>query len=79
MYDVNYLKDYLEEKKEDTELKNYLAKICKIFGEDYATTILSSDYDIKRSINKFSSKFNDIDSIHIQSLLLQNAILSKKH
>ena len=66
----------LIESEEDLELKN---KINKIFGEDYASLIFNSNINIEKSINLFTSKFYNINSIHIQSLLFQSAIISKNN
>ena len=68
--------DVLEESEDDKQLKSYLSRINRVFGEDYATVVLSSDISLRKSLSLFSSKFDNIPSIHIQSLLLQNALLS---
>ena len=73
----NEFEELLVEEEIDLRLKKYLSKIKKVFGEDYATLILSCDYDLKKSLDKFSSKFRGLDSLHIQFLLLQSALLSK--
>ena len=68
--------DVLEESEDDKQLKSYLSRINRVFGEDYATVVLSSDISLRKSLSLFSSKFDNIPSVHIQSLLLQNALLS---
>ena len=68
--------DVLEESEDDKQLKSYLSRINRVFGEDYATVVLSSDISLRKSLSFFSSKFDNIPSVHIQSLLLQNALLS---
>lgn len=76
MQDMESIKDLLKENEEDIKLKSFLNKINKIFGEDYTTMMFASDYNISRSINLFTSKFENMNQYHIQSLLLQNALLS---
>ena len=76
MQDMESIKDLLKENEEDIKLKRFLNKINKIFGEDYTTMMFASDYNISRSINLFTSKFENMSQYHIQSLLLQNALLS---
>ncbi len=79
MYSEEEIKLILKESNEDIKLKKYLDKIKKIFGDDYAVLILSCDYDIVKSINKFTSKISNINSTHIQFLLLQAALLSNNN
>lgn len=78
-YTEEEIKELLEESDNDLKFKKYLNKVKNIFGEDYAALVLSCDYDIEKSINKFTSKFNRIDSIHIQLLLVEAALLSNNN
>ena len=78
-YSITKIKNYLTESKEDLEFKEFIKKINNIFGEDYALSLLTCNIDMNQSLKIFTSKFNSISSIHIESLLFQSAILSKKN
>ena len=75
-YNNDEIEGIIKETSEEILLKKYLFKMNNIFGEDYTTMILSSDYDIKKSISMFSSKLNCIDNHSIQYILLKHSLLS---
>ena len=78
-YDNEDIKYIIGESENDLKLKKFIDRTKEVFGDDYATLVLSCDYDLKKSLDKFSSKLGGLDSIHIQFLLLQSAVLSSNN
>lgn len=75
-YDNDEIERIIGETSEERLLKKYISKMNKIFGEDYTTMILSSDYDINKSISKFTSKLTFINNHSLQYILLKQSLLS---
>ena len=72
------LKVIISESKKEEDFKEYINKINNVFGEDYALVVLTSNENIERSLGFFTSK-NNLNSINIESILFQSAILSQKN
>ena len=70
-YDNDEIERIIGETSEERLLKKYISKMNKIFGEDYTTMILSSDYDINKSISKFTSKLTFLNNHSLQYILLK--------
>lgn len=66
----------LKENENELLLKEYFYKFNNIAGEDYAISVLSSDKDIKTSLNYYTSSFPNIESNDIAFILLKSVILS---
>lgn len=66
----------LQETYNEKLLKSYFIKLNNIVGEDYTISTLSSDKDIKTSLNYYSSSFQNIDNNDIVFVLLKSALLS---
>ena len=69
----------LEETETEILLKDYLKYVEKIFGEDYAISTLTCHYDMAKSINSFSSKFEKTTQSSIMYALLRSFILSNRN
>ena len=68
----------LQESETELKLKNYLNKMNKVVGEEYALLTLSSNREISDSLNQFTSKFEDVESNDIAFILLKSALLSNE-
>jgi len=66
----------LQDTKTEILLKEYFNKLNNIVGEDYAISALSSDNDIKTSLNYYSSYFPNVESNDIAFILLKSIVLS---
>ena len=75
-YDNDEIERIIRETSEEQLLKKYISKMNKIFGEDYTTMILSSDYDISKSISRFTSKLTFLNNHSLQYILLKQSLLS---
>lgn len=73
------LKEIITENKEELRFKEFINKINNVFGEDYAALLFTCDRKIKNSIALFSSKFKNLSSTKIESLLIQSAMISKNN
>lgn len=70
--------ELLQESNVDLLLKDYLRKMKKIFGEEYAILTLTSDMNISSSLGYFTSKFDNIDENDISFALLKGSLLSNE-
>lgn len=66
----------LKESENELLLKGYFYKLNKIVGEDYAISTLSSNNDIKTSLEFYTSHLDNIESDDIAFILLKSILLS---
>ena len=68
----------LIESDNEALLKTYLKKMGSFMGDEFASCILATDYDLAESLKSFSNTFKEIDitSDEIAFILIKNSLLS---
>lgn len=66
----------VSESNNEQLLKDFLNKLNNTFGEDYAVETLTTNIDMAKSINAYSSHFNRISNTDITFILLKSFVLS---
>ena len=71
------LQNLLKERKIEKDLKDYFKYLDSVYGEDYATQVLSLCPSLKKSIQYRTDKFNYTSDEDIILSLLKSSVLSR--
>lgn len=71
-----FKKNILQESETEILLKSFLNKMNKFMGEECTVLMFTEEYDIVKSLSKYTSRFNGINNKEIEFILIRNAILS---